>query len=397
MTPPRLSHRHHNRIMALTPEAAAWRRDLHAHPEVGFEEHRTAGLIAERLRAFGADEVIEGIAGTGVVGLIRGRGEGPTVGLRADMDALPMQERGARPHASTVPGKMHACGHDGHVAMLLGAAKILAETRDFAGAVAVIFQPAEEGGGGGRVMVEDGLFDRVDCATVWGLHNWPGLPLGHFAALEGPVMAGIDYFDIAVVGQGGHAGVPHEATDTVLAAAQIICALPSVPARSLPPTETVTLGVSMMRGAEAPVIMPERAVIGGSLRWFDAGTRDLAETRVRRLAERIAEAHDCRAEIDWRRLYPATVNPGPQAEIGAAAAVDLVGADRVIRSHAPCMAGEDFSFMMAERPGHYIWMGVDAPDHVSGRLHYPDYDFNDAAIPYGIAWWLAVVDRQAPG
>ena len=393
---PPIQARHHNRIADLHPEVTAWRRDLHRHPEIGFEEVRTARIVAERLREFGVDEVHAGIAGTGVVGIVRGRGDGPMIGLRADMDALPMQERGDRPHKSETPGKMHACGHDGHTAMLLGAAKILAETRDFAGSVAVIFQPAEEGGGGGRVMVEDGLFRIADCGSVWGLHNFPGLPLGRFASLTGGVMAGIDYFDITVRGQGGHAGVPHEATDTVLAAAHLICAIPSISARSVAPSDTVTIGVAKMRGAEAHVIMPETAVIGGSVRWFRDEARDLAERRLRTLAARIAEGFDCTAEIDYRRLYPATVNPPREAEIAAEAAAALVGADHVVREHEPCMAGEDFSFMMAERPGNYIWMGVDAPDHVSGRLHYPDYDFNDAAIPYGIGYWLSLVQRLAP-
>jgi amidohydrolase len=388
--------RRNDRIAAIHPEVTAWRRDFHAHPEIGFEEVRTAGIVADKLRAFGVDEVMEGIAGTGVVGIIKGEGEGPMIGLRADMDALPMQERGGVAHRSTIDGKMHACGHDGHTAMLLGAAKLLAEQRDFAGSVAVIFQPAEEGGGGGRVMVEDGLFDRAPCETVWGLHNFPGIPLGSFAALTGGTMAGIDYFDITIRGQGGHAGVPHEATDTVLAAAHLITSIPSIAARNVPPHEIVTIGVSRMRGADAHVIMPEEAVIGGSLRWFDEDARALAERRLRRLATRIAESFDCEAVIDYRRLYPATINPPEQAAIAAEAAATLVGADKVVRAHPPCMAGEDFSFMLEERPGHYIWMGVDTPEHVSGRLHYPDYDFNDAAIPHGIGYWLALVDRLLP-
>jgi amidohydrolase len=382
-----------NRIAAIQPEVAAWRQDLHAHPEVGFEEVRTAGIVADKLREFGVDEVIEGIARTGIVGIIRGRGEGPMIGLRADMDALPMQERGERPHRSTIDGKMHACGHDGHTAMLLGAAKLLCERRDFAGSVAVIFQPAEEGGGGGRVMVEEGLFEHAPCDSVWGLHNFPGLPLGSFAALEGGTMAGIDYFDIAIRGQGGHAGVPHEATDTVLAAAHLVTAIPSISARSIAPTDTVTIGVAKLRGADAHVIMPEVASIGGSIRWFREEARELAERRLRKLAARVAEGFDCEAVVDYRRLYPATINPPEEAALAAEAAAALVGAERVMRAHEPCMAGEDFSFMLNERPGHYIWLGVDAPDHVSGRLHYPDYDFNDAAIAYGVGYWLSLVAR----
>ncbi len=396
MTSRSLESPHHNRIAAIHPEVTAWRRDLHAHPETGFEEERTARIVAQKLREFGVDEVIEGIARTGVVGIIRGQGEGEMIGLRADMDALPMQERGQAPHRSTVDGKMHACGHDGHTAMLLGAAKLLAESRAFSGSVAVIFQPAEEGGGGGRVMVEEGLFARAPCRSVWGLHNFPGVPLGSFAALEGGTMAGIDYFDITIRGQGGHAGVPHEATDTVLAAAHLVTAIPSISARNVPPHETVTIGVAKLRGADAHVIMPEEAAIGGSLRWFDEEARALAERRLRQLAARIAESFDCEAVIDYRRLYPSTINPPQEPRLAAQAAATLVGSDNVIRNHAPCMAGEDFSFMLNARPGHYIWMGVDAPDHVSGRLHYPDYDFNDAAIPYGIGYWLALVEKLLP-
>ena len=396
MTSRSLESPHHNRIAAIHPEVTAWRRDLHAHPETGFEEERTARIVAQKLREFGVDEVIEGIARTGVVGIIRGQGEGEMIGLRADMDALPMQERGQAPHRSTVDGKMHACGHDGHTAMLLGAAKLLAESRAFSGSVAVIFQPAEEGGGGGRVMVEEGLFARAPCRSVWGLHNFPGVPLGSFAALEGGTMAGIDYFDITIRGQGGHAGVPHEATDTVLAAAHLVTAIPSISARNVPPHETVTIGVAKLRGADAHVIMPEEAAIGGSLRWFDEEARALAERRLRQLAARIAESFDCEAVIDYRRLYPATINPPQETRLAAQAAATLVGSDNVIRNHDPCMAGEDFSFMLNARPGHYIWMGVDAPDHVSGRLHYPDYDFNDAAIPYGIGYWLALVEKLLP-
>jgi len=394
--PTALETRHHNRIADLAPEAAAWRHDLHRHPEIGFEERRTAAFVAERLRAFGVDEVIEGIARTGVVGLIRGRAEGPAIGLRADMDALPMQERNAFDHASTIPGRMHACGHDGHTAMLLAAARVLAETRDFAGTVAVIFQPAEEGGGGGREMMEDGLVARTGIASVWGLHNWPGLPLGTFATLEGPVMAGIDYFDVSVRGQGTHAGTPHNGADTVLAAAHLVTTIQSVPGRSLPPTAVATVGVSMFKGADAHVIMPAEAKIGGSVRYFDPAARDRAEARIRTLATSVAAAFECEAAIDYRRNYPPCLNPGPEREIAAEVAAGLVGEARVIREHEPSMAGEDFAFMLDERPGHYVWMGTASPDHRSGALHYPDYDFNDAAIPHGVAWWLALVDRLLP-
>ena len=391
-----MNSRFGNQIGNIHDEVTAWRRDLHAHPEVGFEEIRTAGFVEQQLREFGFDEIATGLGKTGVVGLVRGKADGPTIGLRADMDALPMQERGTVPHRSTVDGKMHACGHDGHTAMLLGVAMILAESRDFAGSVALIFQPAEEGGGGGRVMVEDGMFDQFDCQTVWGLHNWPDLPLGTFAALDGGVMAGIDYFDIAVRGQGTHAGMPHEGVDTVLAAAHIVTALQSVPGRNVSPHDTATIGISMFRGSDAYVVMPEEAVIGGSVRYFDPKVRELAEARICSLASSIASGFGAEALIDYRVNYPPTVNATNETAIAADVAADLVGRDAVIREHEPCMAGEDFAFMLNARPGNYIWMGTDHPDHKSGKLHYPDYDFNDAAIPIGIGYWLALVDRLLP-
>ena len=388
--------RHHNRIAACHDEITAWRRDLHQHPEIGFEEHRTAGIVADKLRAFGVDEVITGLATTGVVGIIRGAQDGPMIGLRADMDALPMQEHTDVPWKSVNAGKMHACGHDGHTAMLLGTAQILCETRDFAGSVAVIFQPAEEGGGGGGVMVREGLFDRADCVSVWGLHNWPGMPLGEFGALSGPIMAGIDYFDIAIRGQGTHAGLPHLGVDTVLAAAQLVTAIQSVPGRSISPHETATIGVSMFRGSDAYVVMPDQAVIGGSVRYFDGATRDLAEARIRALAEGIAAGFGAEAVIDYRKNYPPTVNHDRETDIAAEVAASLAGADSVHRQLEPCMAGEDFSFMLNEKPGNYIWMGTDQPGRTNAMVHYPTYDFNDAAIPLGVAYWLGLVDRLLP-
>ena len=393
---PLISNRHHNRVAAIHDDVTEWRRDLHTNPEIGFEEVRTAGIVAEKLHSFGVDEVITGMATTGVVGIVHGRSPGPMIGLRADMDALPMQEHNDLPYRSVVDGKMHACGHDGHTAMLLGTAKILAETRDFAGSVALIFQPAEEGGGGGRVMVEEGLFERANCETVWGLHNWPEMPLGTFCPLAGPTMAGIDYFDITIRGQGTHAGMPHDGVDTVLAAAHLVTAIQSVPGRNVSPHETATIGVSMFKGSDAYVVMPDEAVIGGSVRYFDAAVRDLAEERIRSLADGIARGFGAEAVIDYRKNYPPAINPAAEAEVAAGIAAGLVGAEHVIREHEPCMAGEDFSFMLNERPGNYIWMGSASPDHASGKLHYPDYNFNDAAIPYGIGYWLALVDTLIP-
>ncbi|MEX2520364.1 MAG: M20 aminoacylase family protein [Paracoccaceae bacterium] len=393
MPAPQIIHRHQNRIAGLHEEATAWRRDFHAHPEIGFEEVRTSRVVAEKLREFGVDEVITGLARTGVLGIIKGRADGPMIGLRADMDALPMPDHKSVPHRSTFENRMHGCGHDGHTAMLLAAAKILCETRDFAGSVALIFQPAEEGFGGGREMVEDGLFERADCESVWGLHNWPGVPLGEFAALTGPVMAGVDYFDIKIRGQGAHAGMPHEGVDTVLAACHIVTAFQSVASRNVPPHEAVAIAVPRIRGATAYHVLPDEAEIGGSVRYFDAGVREVMERRLRALATQIAEGFGAEAVIDYRRNYPPTLNPAPEAEIAAEIAGGLVGAENIIREIPPCMAAEDFSFMLNKRPGHYIWMGVDQEGHTDARLHHPDYDFNDAAIPVGIGYWLALVDR----
>lgn len=396
MNAPFQQSRHHNLIMDVHAAATEWRRDIHAHPEVGFEEHRTAALIVERLREFGVDEIIEGLGRTGVVGIVKGRAPGPMIGLRCDIDALPMQERTGLPYASTNTGKMHACGHDGHTAMLLATAKVLAETRDFAGSVALIFQPAEEGGGGGREMVVEGLFDKAPCETVWGLHNMPDQPLGTFTSLTGGAMAGIDYFDIAIEGQGTHAGVPHAGVDTVLAAAHLVVAAQSIVGRNLSPFQAATIGISMFKGSDAYVVMGDRAVLGGSVRYFDMAARDKAEARLRALASSIAEGFGARAVIDYRKNYPPCINPAAEADIAAEVAASVVGPENVEREAEPCMAGEDFAFMLNERPGNYIWMGTGSPDHVSGKLHYPDYNFNDAAIPHGVAYWLALVDRLLP-
>jgi len=396
MSEPALTTRHHNRIADLHGDITAWRRDLHMHPEIGFEETRTAAIVAEKLKAFGVDQIITGMATTGVVGIIKGSQPGPMVGLRAEMDALPMQEHGDVEWKSLNPGKMHACGHDGHTAMLLGTAQILAETRDFAGSVAVIFQPAEEGGGGGGVMVREGLFDQADCQSVWGLHNMPTIPYGQFFALTGPIMAGIDYFDVTIRGQGTHAGTPHLGADTVLAAAHLVTAIQSVPGRTVSPHETATIGVSMFKGSDAYVVMPDEATIGGSVRYFDAATRDAAEARIRLLANGIAAGFDAEAVVDYRKNYPPTINHAAETDMAAEVAGALVGPDMVEREAEPSMAGEDFSFMLNERPGNYIWMGTGQPGRNNAMVHAPDYDFNDNAIPLGVGYWLGLVDRLLP-
>ncbi|MFN3259762.1 MAG: M20 aminoacylase family protein [Pikeienuella sp.] len=389
-------HRHQNRIAGLLEEATAWRRDLHAHPEIGFEEKRTAGIVAAKLREFGVDEVHEGLARTGVLGIVRGKGEGPMIGLRADMDALPMPDLKTVPWRSKFENRNHACGHDGHTAMLLAAAKILCETRDFAGSVALIFQPAEEGMGGGKEMVEDGLFRLAPCDSVWGLHNWPGAPLGAFTALAGPVMAGVDYFDIRIRGVGTHAGTPHLGTDTVLAAGHMIAALQSVASRTAPPQEAATISVTRLSAATAYHVVPDTTEIGGSLRYVNPAIRPKMEAQLRAVAKGVAEAFGAVAEIDYRVNYPPTINPAAEADLAAQIAAGLVGAEAVERRAETCMAAEDFAFMLNQKPGHYIWMGVDAPGHTTAKLHHPEYDFNDAAIPYGVAYWLSLADRLLP-
>ncbi len=391
-----LSHRHQNRIMGIEAEATAWRRDLHAHPEIGFEEVRTSGIVAAKLREFGCDEVLTGMARTGVVGIVKGKGEGPMIGLRADMDALPMPDKADVPYRSTFENRAHTCGHDGHTSMLLAAAKILCETRDFRGSVALIFQPAEEGMGGGREMVADGLFRAAPCETVWGLHNWPGAPLGAFTTIDGPIMAGVDYFDIFIRGVGTHAGTPHLGCDTVLAAGAMIGALQSVASRAAPPTEAATISVTRLNAATAYHVIPDETEIGGSLRYVNPALRPVMEAKLKTVAKGVAEAFGGEAAIDYKVNYPPTINPAKEAALARDVAAGMVGARHVSAEAETCMAAEDFSFMLNERPGNYIWMGVDQPGHTAAKLHDPNYDFNDKAIPYGVGYWLSLVDRLLP-
>lgn len=384
-----------NSAADLADEVTSWRRDLHAHPEIGFEEERTSAIVAEKLKSFGI-ETHTGIAKTGVVGVLHGaNGPGRMIGLRADMDALPMPDLKEVEWRSRNANRNHACGHDGHTSMLLGAAKHLAENPNFDGTVVFIFQPAEEGLGGGEAMVKDGLFDRWPCETVWGLHNFPGIPLGEFAVHPATVMAGVDYFDIRVHGQGCHGGMPHEGADTVLCAAQILVAIQSIVARNVPPWETVTISIPRFRGADAYHVSPEVAEIGGSIRYLDAAQRDRARDRLHALADSIATGFDCDAVVDYRPLYPPTVNHPAQSDFAATVAAQVVGEDKVRRGEPPCMAAEDFSYMLNERPGNYIWMGVDDDAH-QVNLHHPMFDFNDAAIPHGISYWVKLVETALP-
>ncbi len=377
-----------NRFAELHDEIAGWRRDFHEHPELQFDVHRTAGIVAEKLKAFGCDEVVTGIGKTGVVGLIRGKSGGRTVGLRADMDALPIEEATGLPYASKTPGKMHACGHDGHTAMLLGAAKYLAETRNFAGTVAVIFQPAEEGGGGGREMVDDGMMDRFGIDEVYGLHNWPGLPVGAYQIRPGRFFAGTAEFTITVRGQGGHAAKPHETDDPIVAAAHMVTALQTVASRTTNPVEQIVVSVtSFVTASTAYNVIPPSVELRGTVRTLDDDVRDRAEARFAEIVEHTARAFGCTADLDYRRNYPVMANSAAETAHAAEAARKVAGEC----GDAPLiMGGEDFSFMLLARPGAYILVG----NGDTAKVHTPDYDFNDDAIPYGCSWLVEIVESR---
>ena len=382
-----------NRFAELLPEIIAWRRDFHAHPELMFDLPRTAGRVAELLRGFGADEVVEGIGRSGVVAVIRGRTDsrGRAIGLRADMDALPIEEETGLPHASTTPGKMHACGHDGHMAMLLGAAKYLAETRAFDGTAVLVFQPAEEGGGGGDEMVRDGLMERFGIDEIYGMHNWPGVPLGTFAIREGAVMAACDQFRITVTGRGGHAAKPHQAIDPVLVASQIVVALQTVASRLTDPLAPVVLSVCTLRaGTGAYNVIPQTAELRGTLRSLDPDLRPAAEAQLRRIASLTAEAAGASAALDWMPGYPATVNALEPTRAAIAVAQAVAGS--VDTDFPPQMAAEDFSYMLNARPGAYIFCG----NGDSAILHHPGYEFNDEAIPFGASWYAGMIEARMP-
>jgi hippurate hydrolase len=374
---------------------AAWRHDLHEHPELLYDVHRTAGIVADKLREFGCDEVTTGIGRTGVVGVIRGvrSNSGKTIGLRADMDALPITETSGVPYASKTPGLMHACGHDGHTSMLLGAAKHLAETRNFDGTAVVIFQPAEEGGGGGKAMVDDGLMTRWSIQEVYGLHNMPGLPEGHFATTPGPMLASSDNVQITVHGKGGHAGAgPHKAVDSVLIGAQIVNALQSIVARNVDPLKAAVISITVFQAGTAFNIIPETAVLKGTVRTLDPGVRDLVERRIGEVADSIARAYGGSAETKYTRMYPVTVNHAREAAVVADVARDVAGAERVNERMVPMMGAEDFSFMLEARPGAFVFLGMgDGND-----CHHPAYHFNDGILGHGASYWVRLVEKTMP-
>ena len=383
-----------DRITAFADEIAAWRHDLHAHPELQYEVHRTAGFVAERLRAFGCDEVATGIGRTGVVGVIRGRGRGANraIGLRADMDALPIREVRDLPYRSTVPGRMHACGHDGHTAMLLGAAKYLAETRDFDGRAVLIFQPAEEGGGGGEAMVKDGLMERFGVEAVYGLHNIPDQRLGSFAIRSGPIMASTDRFTVTVEGRGGHAALPQAAVDTVLVASHIVVALQSIVARSVDPLDSAVVSVCAVEAGDAFNVLPQSAELRGTVRALTPIVRRLVQERIDAIVTNVAAAFGARASVAYSGGYPATENHPAETGFVADVAAGIVGEENVERDVAPMMAAEDFSYMLAHRPGAYIFMG----NGPSAGLHHPEYDFCDAAAPFGASLWARLIETALP-
>jgi amidohydrolase len=380
-----------NRVAALSDEITAWRRDFHANPELLYEVHRTAGLVAERLREFGCDEVVTGLGRTGVVGVIRGRStaSGRVIGLRADMDALPIEETTGKPYASTVKGTMHACGHDGHTAMLLGAAKYLAETRNFDGTAVMIFQPAEEGGAGGAEMLKDGLMERFGVQEVYGLHNTPGLGVGQFAIRPGPMMAAADRFTIDVEGLGGHAAKPHDCIDATLVACHIVVALQSIVSRNVDPLESAVISACTLKSGNAFNVIPQTSSILGTVRTLTPATRDLCERRIAEVASGIAAAFGATARAEYHRGYPVTFNHAEQTAFMARAAEAVSSVDTTV---PPLMGAEDFSYMLESRPGAYIFLGTGG----GAGLHNPGYDFNDEAAPYGVSLWAKVIETGMP-
>jgi amidohydrolase len=381
-----------NRFAEMQDEIIKWRRDIHENPEILFETHRTSALVAEKLQAFGCDEVVTGIGRTGVVGVIHGKSDnsGKVIGLRADMDALPIHEQTGLDYASKTPNAMHACGHDGHTAMLLGAAKYLAETRNFDGKVVVIFQPAEEGGGGGREMCEDGIIDRWDIQEVYGMHNWPGQPVGSFSIRPGAFFAATDQFEIAVEGLGGHAAKPHETVDTTVMASHIVLALQTIASRNADPIDQIVVSVtSFETSSNAFNVIPQRVHIKGTVRTMSKAMRELAETRLKAIATGTAATFGGTAEVTYHRGYPVMVNSPEQTEFAAEAAKSVAG-DCL---EAPLvMGGEDFSYFLNQRPGAYILVG----NGDTAMVHHPEYNFNDDAIPAGCSWWAEIVEQRMP-
>jgi hippurate hydrolase len=384
-----------NRIADLQAEITAWRHDLHAHPELQYDVLRTAASVAEKLKAFGCDEVVPGLGRTGVVGVIHGRKgkSDKVIGMRADMDALPIEEETGLPYKSTVPGKMHACGHDGHTAMLLGAARYLAETRNFAGTAVVIFQPAEEGGAGGKAMVDDGLMERFKIDEVYGMHNYPGMPVGQFGIRAGAMMAATDFVSIDIEGIGGHAARPHLGIDTVLVGAQIINAIQSIVSRNVDPLKSAVVSICMFHAGNTENVIPQTAQLRGTARSLVEDVRVLLEKRLHQVVEATAAAYGAKAKLTYQRNYPVLVNHERETDFAAGVAKQIVGERLVDTSLPPMMGGEDFSFMLNARPGAFIWVG----NGDSAGLHHPAYNFNDDVIPIGTSYWVKLVETALAG
>jgi amidohydrolase len=383
-----------NRVADLHAEITGWRRDIHANPELLYDVHRTAASVADKLKSFGCDEVVTGIGRTGVVGVIRGRNPGgKAVGLRADMDALPIEEATGLPYKSTVPGKMHACGHDGHTAMLLGAAKYLAETRNFAGTAVMIFQPAEEGGAGARAMLRDGLIDRFGIHEVFGMHNYPGMPVGRFGIRTGPAMASTDTISIRLEGVGAHAAFPHTGVDTILVGAQIVNQLQSIVSRNVDPVEAAVVSICTFHGGEAENVIPQQVRLGGTVRTLSQDVRDLVQERVREVVEGTARLYGAKAQITYTPGYPVLVNDIGRTAFAASVAREIAGDGKVDDQWPPLMGAEDFAFMLNERPGAFIYVG----NGESAGLHNPQYDFNDEAIPLGTSYWVRLAETALAG
>ena len=389
-------------ISAIVGPIRAIRRDIHAHPELKFEENRTAEIVASALRSFGIDEIHTGLGKTGVVGILRGRPGSKMLGLRADMDALPMTELNAFEHRSQYAGKMHACGHDGHTATLLAAAKVMSADRDFAGSVAFIFQPAEEGGGGARAMIVDGLFERFPCDAVFAIHNWPGLRVGEFGLNPGAMMASSNEFEITVCGKGAHAAMPHLGVDPVLIASHLIQAFQSLVSRETKPIDATVVSVTQINAGEATNVIPDTCVMKGTVRTFSAQALDTIEQGMARICHQLPPAFNARAEFSFLRNYPPTINHAKEAMLAADVAAEIVGEAMVQRHVEPTMGAEDFAYMLKEKPGAYIFLGngdTSGPHRTAGHglgpctLHNPSYDFNDDLIPIGATFWQLLAKR----
>ena len=381
-------------IRQMQSSLSALRRDLHAHPELAFEEHRTAEVVAQRLEQLGV-ETHRGIGRTGVVGVVRKGRSTRAIGLRADMDALPITERNTFPHHSRHPGKMHACGHDGHTTMLLGAAQVLAAEACFDGTVYLIFQPAEEGDGGGLAMIEDGLFERFPMDSVYGMHNWPGLPAGHIAVHLGPVMASADHFEVEILGHGAHAAMPHLGVDPVAAGAALVQALQTISSRVIDPLDPVVVSVTCFHAGEASNVIPDRAQLSGTVRAFRPEVQDKVEQAMQRICAGIGASFGANIAFKYHRGYPPTVNTRAEAELCARVAAEVVGAAGLTTDMKPSMGAEDFSFFLREKPGAYVWIG-NGPGQGGCTLHNPNYDFNDDIIPHGVAYWQRLAETLLP-